>query len=924
MPEALEKPPSSAAIADDAGNAGEAGSAADAPRSPEERASDYDASDMASNTVAVEGEAAAAGRPIEDLMLSELIESWLRRPGQTWRALRIAVASEARYAPRAAAPSIITPSPPVRDAPGSSLVRAILSAVSGLRAANTIQLLLYGIAIVSALAGSILLRGSDAVPRAGDYSLIVGAPFLWLGFLLWLAAEAVGEWANIRESWRAMDRRARLRWSARALPVMICLLALFTLTAAMSAPAGDATSLALSALGLFVAGGLLWILIEIAFRQRHGRFTSDDGAALLVYRPRARRSLAADIGGRRKLLIALATLCSLTVWLNTSGNRIEPPVITLWLLSAGLWAFVFAPLRWNFVEWSCARIDAARRFRPRDYRLTLVALLLIMLLGAGFRLYELDAYPPQMYSDLVEKIQDAYKIRHLNDYRIFFENIGGREPLHFYLLSILASQPGMAFDHYALKLMSALESLVALPIMFWLGVEVMGRRRRSFALLFGLLAAALVAVSFWHAAIGRQGMRISLAPLFSTLTGVYLVRALRYNRRSDFVKAGLALGFGLMGYQAVRMLPAAAVAGVAVAVALGRHSLRARLSYILNLAVLAFVALMVFLPLLHYWTESPENYMRRADTRLFGDMPTTGEERAAFLLESVPVLLSNVRKTALMFHYFGDNTWVSGLPQEPAMDPATAAFMLLGVAAWLALVLRSRDPVHVFVLVYLFAMLLPTALALSFPIEVPSFIRASGAIPPSYLIAALPVAVICRRLRRSFSGRAGFILAVAFAVSLLLAANHYNTRLYFGEFTENYARASHPQAQAGRILRGFAESDGGYGNAFVLTSPHWWDVRAIGIEAGRMFWDSGGEVAQLPQMLERGLWREGEFRLLPERDLLFFYSRGNEDAPILLSEWFPNGRLMEITVQPAHKSFFIYRAPALGAQGLRRFLDENR
>ena len=155
---------------------------------------------MASNPVAVDGEAAAAGRPIEDLMLSELIESWLRRPGRTWRALRIAVASEARQAPRAVAPSIITPSPHVRDAPGSSWVSAILSAASGLRAANTIQLLLYGVAIVSALAGSILLRGSDAVPRAGDYSLMVGAPFLWLGFLLWLAGEAVGEWAGIRES----------------------------------------------------------------------------------------------------------------------------------------------------------------------------------------------------------------------------------------------------------------------------------------------------------------------------------------------------------------------------------------------------------------------------------------------------------------------------------------------------------------------------------------------------------------------------------------------------------------------------------------------------------------------------------------------------------------------------------------------------
>ena len=109
-----------------------------------------------------------------------------------------------------------------------------------------------------------------------------------------------------------------------------------------------------------------------------------------------------------------------------------------------------------------------------------------------------------------------------------------------------------------------------------------------------------------------------------------------------------------MGYQAVRMLPLAAIAGVAVAVVVAKRSWRERVSYVLNLAVLAFVSLMVFLPLLHYWTEEPENYMRRASTRVFGDLPTTEEERAVFLAESVPILLSNIsEKTALIYHYYG-------------------------------------------------------------------------------------------------------------------------------------------------------------------------------------------------------------------------------------------------------------------------------
>jgi hypothetical protein len=371
------------------------------------------------------------------------------------------------------------------------------------------------------------------------------------------------------------------------------------------------------------------------------------------------------------------------------------------------------------------------------------------------------------------------------------------------------------------------------------------------------------------------------------------------------------------------MLPLAAVAGVLFAVAFAGKTMRARIRYLFNLAILAFVSFMVFLPLFHYWIEEPENYMRRTNTRIFGDQPNTDQDRASFLLESVPVLLNNIRRTALLYHFYGDNSWVSGLGDEPAMDPVTAGFMILGIGAWLALIVKTREPTMVFVPIYLVATLLPTALALSFPIEVPSFIRASGAIPPSYLIAALPVAVFCRQLCKTLSGRRGFIIATLFATVVLLAANHYNSSLYFGGFNDNFVRASHPQAQAGRLLKGFAESDGALGNAFVLASPHWWDTRAIGIEAGVMFWDSGADVANVPQLLSRGLRREGQFRLEPERDLLFFYARDNMDALPRLATWFPAGRQLEIRVQPAHKSFYIFRAPGLGADGLKQFLEDH-
>ena len=90
-------------------------------------------------------------------------------------------------------------------------------------------------------------------------------------------------------------------------------------------------------------------------------------------------------------------------------------------------------------------------------------------------------------------------------------------------------------------------------------------------------------------------------------------------------------------------------------------------------------------------------------------------------------------------------------------------------------------------------------------------------------------------------------------------------------------------------MRGFAESDGAYGNAIMLGSPHWWDYRAVGIEAGVMFWDNGTNISQLPAFLGRGLERDLAFRLDPERDLLFFYAKDNSSADAQLGEWFPGG-----------------------------------
>ena len=861
----------------------------------------------------------------EDLTLAQLIHQFVKSPAKTWRAFNATLGSRRGNVQAAAAAS---PADSTADSdletPTAAWRERLATGILTLRNA---QLLLYLIAVAGGLFGNSLLRGSGDDAPVAVGSLAAGAPFLWLAFFIWLLAELVGHWAQLQAWWRPMDRLSKFRWTARLLPLLIWLTSLMLLTDSMTAPAESALELVSAAIGRLALGGLVWLLIELVNRWQRQRAAASSAAA--DQKPPPQETAAPPyplpwrqkIGPARVTLFILATAASILVWINTANNQIATPIIILWLASAVLWALVFAPLKWNCFEWTAERIDVLRRIRWREHSWAVIAFALIMILGMGFRLTQLEAHPPELYSDLVEDIQDSNLIFE-GDHKIFFPNLAGREPLQFYLMSMLATLPGLGFNYFTLKLLGVLEGLMTLPILVAVGIELMGARRRRFGLLVGLLLAGLVAVSYWHAALSRLGLRLILTPLFTSLLIIYLARAMRRNRRADYVKAALALGFGLYGYQAMRMLPLIVVAGLAIAMAVRRISWRVRLMYGINLAVLVFVSFMVFLPLFHYWIENPENFWMRASGRILGDGVAAEEQLEAFT-SNVPVLMSNIRNALLMFHWKGDSIWAHGMPHEPAMDMFTGVFLILGLAAWAAQMLKARDPVLWAVPVMIFIMLLPSALAIAYPAHNPSHTRASGVMPLVYLVAAVPIAIIAQRLRQAFPGRRGIILAVIFCSSLLLLANQRNTRLYFDRYLDLYIERSYPYSEVGAVLRGFVDSGGAYGNAFIIAYPHFWDHRAVGIEAGEPFWPNSVSLSDAPRFLDNARQRTDRFKLNPDRDLLFFYSPYDEAAPLQLRQWFPSGYEQKIQSYHPDDSYLLYRVPFLGEAGLEAFLGSH-
>ena len=103
---------------------------------------------------------------------------------------------------------------------------------------------------------------------------------------------------------------------------------------------------------------------------------------------------------------------------------------------------------------------------------------------------------------------------------------------------------------------------------------------------------------------------------------VFLSRAIRRNRRGDFIKAGLVLGIGVYAYQAVRMLPVVVVASVVLAIlfSLFRSGRREQIGrYITNSVVLVVITVAVFVPMAGFARDYPEDFWRRTSGRLLGD-----------------------------------------------------------------------------------------------------------------------------------------------------------------------------------------------------------------------------------------------------------------------------------------------------------------
>jgi len=875
-----------------------------------------------------------ATQDIQDITLAQLLGNVVRAPRQTSKVLVSILNDKDTNQP------IELENPISSTSPNSEITSFRFSVpFSNI---DVLQLSMYIIAFLLAWWGTSLMVVNSNVIRSEQVELVAAIPFVILGWLVWIFADLTRHRMSLITYLRENILERPFYMAFRITALLAMLIGFFILADSTDEPRELVLEIVLRGVLFAVFGVILWVVVDGL-----QKFAPVFGLQKLNDEPETDVSTPFElpwymrIHPFRIVFFFLASFLSILTWMSTANNTITTTGFYIWMSSIVAWVIVFIPENVQPITWATNTLDLMRRFSWSKYAGILIALILILSLAATFRLTNLTgdpsnntAIPQEMTSDHVEKILDGWRVD--QGFRnIWFANNGGREPFQMYALAIFAQLPGQDFNFDTLKLLAVIESLIAIPILFWFGYEVFKGESRRLAVIVGLLLAAFIAASYWHTVVTRLALRIILTPTMTALMFIYLMRAIRHNQRADFIKVGLVLGFGLYMYQAIRMLPLVILVAVGIAVYFYAKHWQDRAKYIANLSVLVSISFVIFLPLFHYSTENPDQFLRRTVGRLLGDdlitetlddgtiieREVTFQERIDAFGDNLPVLMSNIRNAVLMFNWKGDVAWINGYSNYPAMDAITGAFLLVGMVAWISLMIRRRDPVFWIIPISFFIMLLPSALSIAFPIENPSHTRTSGAMPFAYLIAAYPLALIIDRLLTLLPSIHGRLVAVGISVFLIMSAYNANTSVYFNEFAQLYIDSSLPYSEAGEILEGFAISDGSYGNAFMIAYPFWWDHRAIGIAGGRVNWPNGiVTLDDVPRFLSESQTRNDEYLLDIERDLLFFYNVEDEETQEQLRIWFPAGRELRIDSYHDNDDFMIYRVPALGSDSWQQFL----
>jgi 4-amino-4-deoxy-L-arabinose transferase-like glycosyltransferase len=413
-------------------------------------------------------------------------------------------------------------------------------------------------------------------------------------------------------------------------------------------------------------------------------------------------------------------------------------------------------------------------YRPH-HPATWVVLAAILILAFAARIYHIETIPAGLYPDEAANGVDAIHAIETNHFQLFYRANNGREGLFINLQALSIAIFGNTIT--GLKLWSILFGTLSVLGIYLLGMELFHRRTT------GILAAFMLATSYWAINFSRIGFRAIMTTFVLTFSFYFFFRGLRTRTRRDFVFSGLLFGLGLHTYIAFRVAPLILVILLPALLLSHEQFIRRFWKHGTLFLLAAFIAAAPML--YHLFVSHPEDFASRSsDISVFSAEANHGN------------LLGTLAKTVFLslvkYNFRGDQNWRHNYPPYPILDPFVGTFFLAGLlfVIWQTARLLGRRiregerdtrlVANFFLLGSFGVMLMPEFLTNS---ALPHALRSIGTQTPVFLMAALAAFWLVREALRAQGGVR--IALLSLLVVLLGGSAVLNLTKYFVFFVRS-------------------------------------------------------------------------------------------------------------------------------------------
>lgn len=347
----------------------------------------------------------------------------------------------------------------------------------------------------------------------------------------------------------------------------------------------------------------------------------------------------------------------------------------------------------------------------KEKLITIIALVVIVGLGAFFRFYEITEIPLGLYPDEAMNGSNAMEALETGQFKVFYPENNGREGLFINIqalsIKIFGNEP------WALRVVSALVGTLTILAVYLLAKELFKNQAVA------LLSSFFLATSFWHINFSRIGFRAIMVPLLASCGTYFFLKGLRDGKIWNMVFAGVFIGLGFHTYIAFRFVPFVLVVPI-IWYLWKWWKENQKICHPCLTILFMFVTFVTALPIGYYFLQNPQDFFGRSG------------QVSIFSAESplTEFAKSNI-STMGMFFIKGDCNWRHNFNCQPELYWLVAIFFAVGILVALK---NFKSLPHLTMLAWLFFLSLPATLTRE---GLPHALRSIGMIPPIMILAGL-------------------------------------------------------------------------------------------------------------------------------------------------------------------------------------------